>query len=237
MPAILKLNGLLPNCAHNRFANVRPGTVIPTGPQLLPAKYLPFDLSMLKAEFESAPGLVDPEDPSTFYFGACPYRVYQSIHLLTTTPNILKDKLLTMKKIVEVGSGLGICSFILSQLLPAVPIIQGVEIDQKLLEASKQMKMRLEQFEYDLSNVSFFNKDVRQQAMGDVDCVIGWFPLGEGITSAELVSVFKSLPKGGLVFELYNQYPLNDHNVWTNGFLRVNLNGLSKIAFHIYERV
>ncbi len=206
-----------------------------------PAHFLPFDLSFIKVETERA--LPTDEDASEIYLGADPFEVYQSFHWLTRFQNSLRPKMLGMRRILEVGSGLGIMSFIISQLLP-VTRVTGVDINSRLVIEATKIRRVLHSLPYDVSKVGFLSGDIagldEPVAVGGYDAVVGFFPLaieGNGVSYAELISVFHRLKKGALVFQLHIEDPLKGSMCESAGFRKVQFGYYPSFPFHVFERL
>jgi len=185
-----------------------------------PAPFLPFDLARAKAMVESklsslGTGYQAAGFPETIYLGSCPFAAYETFHFLTQDSNALASRIKGLKQVLDVGSGLGILSFVISRFLSNDARIVGVEMDEKLIIGAARIRKYLSaKLEYDVHNIEFYCRNVTS-LMGsgvrleDCNAVMGWFPLGFNVSFAELLKIFRELGKGGLVFEMLKMGPLS----------------------------
>ncbi len=185
-----------------------------------PAPFLPFDLARAKATVESK--LSSSERwyrtagfPETIYLGSCPFAVYETFHFLTQDSNGLASRIKGLKQVLDVGSGLGILSFVISRFISNDARIVGVEMDDKLIIGAAGIRQYLSaKLDYDVHNIEFYYRNVTS-LMGsgirleDCNAMMGFFPLGFNISFAELLKIFQRLGKGGLVFEMFKMGPLS----------------------------
>jgi len=205
-----------------------------------PARFLPFDLNRIKSGIENElAGGGQPykfaKFPESIYFGSCPLSIYQAFHYLTRLSGEASKKMAGIRRVLDIGSGLGIISFIISQLLAKDALIDGIEINPVLKRGSEFAKDIILRLGYNVNNVSFREGNILAGASIDYDALIGWFPLGHDVTNSDLLKVFKKLKKGSLVFEVYCNGPLNyDRDLKEYGFRRVEVDFPLQVA--IFER-
>ena len=215
--------------------------------QRYPTLFLPFDLDGLTAVAEdalrgSASGYKSHEFPKAIYRSSFSFAVYQYFHFLTVYPNKLSAKIDGLKSVLEVGTGLGVISFVLSQLLPKAKI-SGLEIDQALVDWQYRIRKLLSSvFGYNVSNTKFYRGDILGEiehvGLGDFDAVIGCFPLGHNVSNRELIAVFQKLKKGALFFHLFSKVPLPPSKESERfGFRKIPIEADPPVMMNVYERI
>lgn len=211
-----------------------------------PAPFLPFDLARAKAVVESklsslGTGYQAAGFPETIYLGSCPFAAYETFHFLTQDSNGLALRIKGLKQVLDVGSGLGILSFVISRFISNDARIVGVEMDEKLtIGAARIRKYLSAKLGYDVHNIEFYCRNVTS-LMGsgvrleDCNAVMGFFPLGFNISFAELLKIFQRLGKGALVFEMLKVGPLSEiENPEKVGFREI---GPEARFCRIFERI
>jgi hypothetical protein len=141
---------------------------------------------------------------------------------------------------VEIGSGLGIISFVVSQFLSKDARVRGLEIDSNLTIKANQAQGTLtgKPFDHDLSKVTIQRRDALRSPdiINESQALFGWFPIG-GVVDKQVIEAFQALPKGALVFQLFAPTPLSAENAEANGFRHLPEVSHVGHSFHIFERV
>jgi hypothetical protein len=199
----------------------------------------PFELNGIKRVVETSlrqgeGAYVSKEFPGAVYQGACPFSVYETLHTLMSGSSLVAAKLSSAKRVLEVGGGLSILSFIFSQLNENGSIVHSDDIDPKLVIWANKMQKHLQsRLGYDLSRVRIRQRDVTKIGIGEYDLLMGWFPIG--VPYNQLHSIFMGLKPGALVLQFfddsYNPAPLQNGSA---GFGRIS-NGSSSCS--AFERV
>lgn len=202
------------------------------------APLLPFDLNTIVTLINERisgdkAGYKSSDFPGAIHHTACPFFTYLAIDALFNRAGELAAKLAGVQKILEVGSGLSVISFILSQLTN-IREIHGVDIDNVLVDyADVNMRRVLQnKFGYDLSNVGFTVGDITMNngvRIEDYDALIGWYPLG--VSDKLLLSVFRRLRPGAMVLQLFGGGPVQDG---VRGFNRIDV---EEAPVAVFERV
>jgi len=150
---------------------------------------------------------ISRQHSEAIYLGIDPHESYSIFQVLS---EYMGDRLAGVRRVAEIGSGLSINSFVLSQLLPQVTEVTGLEIDPVLLNNAKAIKRELEiKFGFALSAVKFKRQDVLTADLSDYDALVGWFPLASHISDKQLLQVFRQLRPGALLIQLSNLHPLD----------------------------
>lgn len=211
-----------------------------------PFPLLPFDLALARDLMEQdlkgeLLGYKSGQYPGAIYRSSCPFDVYQTFLWLAGRAGELSARIQGLRRIMEVGSGLGCASFILSQFLPQAEEITGAEIDPVLAAHSARLKSYLQRkFNYDLSRVSLRRLDIYQPTaeIGRYDAVIGWFPMDGDKNGARLLPVLRQLKQGALFFQLYTGCPLSTlEDTPELGFRQIEIRPPHYIAASVFERI
>ncbi|HTY12566.1 MAG TPA: class I SAM-dependent methyltransferase [Candidatus Omnitrophota bacterium] len=183
-----------------------------------PSIFLPYDLDRIKADVETElrngqAGYRSRTFPHAIYFGSDPFFTYQVFHYLTTVTNPLSDRISGLKHVIDLGSGLGIISFALSQFISSGARMSGIEFDPLLVSWSYRIRQYLQnRLGHEVGPTRFYQGDIRaghdNARIEEADAVIGWFPMNHAIKDEELASIFARLRPGGLVFQLNCSGPL-----------------------------
>jgi hypothetical protein len=208
-----------------------------------PSFLLPFDLTMMKAIMEIGPRpplprILRGDQSEVIYLGACPFEVYRAFHQLTRFSSDLQAKMQGLHRVVEVGSGLGVMSFVASCLLPRAEV-RAVELDTTLIMQSGQIKSFLGKNGFKFPNVVLRRGDISDRTVAEIetaDALMGFFPLTQG-EDGWVVEVFQRLPKGALVFQLHHEQPLTADNALQLGFKKIESLTYPEFPFYVFERI
>lgn len=209
-----------------------------------PSPLLPFDINSIRYVMESqifAKGghYTSADAPGALYLSSCPFATYQSLHHLVGLPGEISERIRDIRQAVEIGSGLGIISFVVSRFLARDARIRGLEIDSNLAGLANQAQGYLtDRFKHDLSGVTIQKRDAlrSQDIISESQALFGWFPIG-GVADEQVIEAFRALPKGALVFQLFAPTPLSAENAGTSGFRHLPELSHNGHSFHLFERV
>lgn len=213
-----------------------------------PAPFLPFDLDRIKRGIERRIAIGDPnedgryasrENPSTIFVSSCPFAVYQTFYYLTHYRKVLASKIAGIRQMLDVGGGLGIVSFIISQLLPHAQV-RSIEIDQKLVDCQHEMKDELGKLDYSFRNAVFTLDNIlflKGCKIEDFDAAIGWFPISASVPNDRFVEVFQRMKRGALLFLLFKGRLFPQETAETFGFRHIPIESEFPLPVTIYERV
>lgn len=170
-------------------------------------------------------------------YTADPFDVYRAMHEYVGQAAAHGIHFAEIREVLEVGSGLGAISLIVSQFLPEANIL-GVDIDSGLLVSAARLKSQLERDnKYTFPKVKMRRAnvfDLRAEEVAKVDLLTGWFPLADNIPDSTMITLFQRLRRGALVLQLEN-YPLPpDRDNEANGFQKLNT---ALAPFHIFRRI
>lgn len=216
-----------------------------------PSPFLPFDLGRLifKAEYllgreRGAQDYKSGNHSESIYYSSPPFFIYQIFHFLTYyLKDSLHSKILSIRRILEVGSGLGVISFIVSQFLSQAEEVAGVEIDQNSVNRAYSIRKGLSFQGYDVSKTRFYRDDILNLQSPNVkienyDALIGWFPLAHNFPYDKLIEILKRMKKGGLFFQvLYSDCPFSTKkNNEAKGFRQIKIKA-DFFPCYIFERI
>jgi len=209
-----------------------------------PHPFLPFDLMAAQNLLEEQLKLTDPATRPTsclgaIYWGANPFDVYRGVYLAKVK---LGARLAGIKSVLEIGSGLSIIGHVVTQLMPHLDRVSGIEIDPNLrIIAARLTKFLERRLGYDVSRLRLHQGDIfstTEIGIGDFDAVAGWFPLGLNITNDQMIVLFRGIKKGAMVFQMYDGCPLpsgRDNSDLGFGSIAIDTPHLVPISF--FERI
>jgi len=210
-----------------------------------PSPLLPFDINSIRFVmetqiFEKGGHYTSADAPGALYLSSCPFATYQGLQHLTGLPGEIAQRIRDIRQAVEIGSGLGIISFVVSQFLAKGARIRGLEIDSNLTIKANQAQGTLKgkPFDHDLSKVTIQKRDALRSPdiISESQALFGWFPIG-GVADEQVIEAFRALPKGALVFQLFAPTPLSAENAGTSGFRHLPELSHNGHSFHLFERV
>ncbi len=212
-----------------------------------PSLFLPYDLDRARADVEAelrgtASGYRSPDFPNAIYFGSDPFVTYHAFHYLTSHPNPLTGRIAELKHVIDLGSGLGLISFVLSQFLTNDARASGIEFNPALVGWAYRVRKYLQnKLHHDVGRTRFYEGDIRtghvNARIEDADALIGWFPMNHELSERDLASLFSRMRTGGMVFQLFSQGPLADEETARAfGFREIEIDPEAALPVSIYEK-
>lgn len=197
-------------------------------------KLLPFDIERLVAIFEAMIGLGyrSKTHPEAIIKNIDPLNIYKSMFLLSQK----NPELFMRNNVLDLGSGLGIVSFIISYFMKNGVRVLGADFDKNMVIHSERFRrMLMGQFGYSfLRNVSFRLANVLEMDVSGFDALAcSWFPITHGIPDHVFVEKYRELPEGALVFQFLSCAPVTRES---EGFVPVEIGEASQFL-HVFRRV
>jgi hypothetical protein len=144
-----------------------------------------------------------------------------------------------LRRHLDLGSGLGMISFVLAALLPWTEIT-SLEISKELLLDQPQINTWLERsLGYKFPNIrpKLGNAFDRQMIkLEDYDSASGWFPMAHSISDRQWIGLLRGLKPGSLFFQLFSNQPLDRNELDPDCSFQLVMPEPS-IAYQVFERI